>query len=117
MKKVTLPSSMVFALAPKLAWAQTSSGPENYQWGPGMMGWGGGWSGMIFGPIFMIVMLALIIAIAVLLVRWIGGTSQGGAPYQPAPPARTSLDILKKRYANGDIDTEEFEARRRTLGE
>jgi putative membrane protein len=80
-----------------------------------MMGWGGGWYGMIFGPIFMILLLALVIAIAVLLVRWLGGPGQ---PTSHQPPwASTPLDILKERFARGEIDKQEFEERRRVLGE
>jgi len=60
--------------------------------------------------------LALVIAVAVLLVRWLGGPWQAGAPHQ-SPLARTPLDILKERFARGEIDKEEFEERRRILGE
>jgi len=97
------------------AWAQTSRDLDRYGWGSHMMGWSGGWFGMIFGPIFMILVLALAIAVAVLLVRWLGGASSTATPHQP--PARTPLDILKERFARGEIDKEEFEDRRRTLGE
>jgi putative membrane protein len=99
---------------PSEAWAQASPDVERYGWGQHMMGWGGGWGGMILGPIFMIVVLALVIAVAVLLVRWLSGPLQAAAPHQPA---RTSLDILKERFARGEIDKEEFEERRRILGE
>jgi putative membrane protein len=71
---------------------------------------------MILCPIFMILVLALVIAVAVLLMRWLGGTSQAAAPHQPLPPARTPLDILKERFARGEIDKEEFDERR-LLGE
>jgi putative membrane protein len=67
---------------------------------------------MIFGPLFMILVLAVVIAIAVLLVRWLGGAG----PHQ-MPPGRTPLDILKERFARGEIDKAEFEERRRVLGE
>jgi putative membrane protein len=101
------------ALLPGAAVAQTTSDPDRYGWGSHMMGWG--WSGMIFGPIFMILVLALVIAVAVLLVRWLGGSSLTATPHQP--PARTPLDILKERFARGEIDKDEFDERRRILGE
>jgi len=103
------------AFQPGAAWAQASPDLERYGWGPHMMGWGGGWLGMIFGPVFMILVLALVIAVAVLLVRWLGGSPLAATPHPP--PARTPLDILKERFAGGEIDKDEFEERRRTLGE
>ncbi len=70
---------------------------------------------MMFGPLFMILMLAAVIAVAVLLVRWLGGSWQGAAPHVLL--GRTPLDILKERFARGEIDKEEFDERRRVLGE
>jgi len=78
-----------------------------------MMWWGGGWYGMIFGPLFMILVLAVLIAAVVLLLRWAGGPWQQTAP----PHSRTALDILKERFARGEIDKNEFEERRRVIGE
>jgi putative membrane protein len=104
------------ALSPILVWAQGPSEPERYAYGPHMMWWGGGWFGMIFGPLLMILVLALVIAIAVLLVRWLGGPWQASVQHQ-APPGRTPLDILKERFARGEINKEEFEERRRVLGD
>ncbi|MEY8829753.1 SHOCT domain-containing protein [Sedimentitalea sp. XS_ASV28] len=85
----------------------------DYWYGHPMMGWGGGWGGMIFGPFFMIIVLALVIALAVVLVRWIGEPRSGAGPTGGRPP----IDILKERFARGEIDKEEFEERRRVLGE
>ena len=81
-----------------------------------MMGWGGGWFGMIFGPIFMILVLAVVIAVAVLIVRWLGGPWHVTAPHQ-TPTTQSPLDILKERFARGEIDRQEFEERRLILGE
>lgn len=69
---------------------------------------------MIFGPSFMILVLGVVIAAAVVIARGLGGP----APWAPPmPPGRTPLDILKERYARGEIDKEEFEERRRVLGD
>jgi putative membrane protein len=106
-------------LVPAWVSAQQQQGePYRYDYGPHMMGWGwgGGWYGMIFGPLFMILVLALVIAVVVLLVRWLGGPSHWAPPHY-MPPGRTPLDILKERYARGEIDKQEFEERRRVLGD
>jgi putative membrane protein len=103
------------SLAPAWAWAQAPSEP--YRYGPDhMMWWGGaGGYGMIFGPLIMILVLAAVIAIVVLLVRWLGGPWHGAALQHGAPPGRTPLDILKERFARGEIEKDEFEERRRLL--
>ena len=80
------------------------------------MMWGAGWYGMIFGPLLMILVLAVVIAVAVLIVRSVGGPWQGTVPPH-YPPHRTPVDILKERFARGEIDKNEFEERRRVLGE
>lgn len=104
--------STLVALAPIVATAQPA--PERYVYGPGMM-WGGDWHGMFLGPFFMIIAFAVAIAVVVLMVRLLGGFHHG--PSLHHPPARTALDILKERFARGEIDKAEFEDRRRVLGE
>ena len=99
-------------LVPVRAWAATPVGPYGY--GPPMM-WGWGWYGMIFGPLFMIIVLAAVIVVAVLAVRWLGGPwSAAGAPPHP-PASRPALDILNERFARGEIDQAEYEAKRRLI--
>jgi putative membrane protein len=99
-------------LAPFSVWAQQS---DTYRYGPHMMGWGGGWYGMIFGPLLMILFLAIVIALAVLLVRWLGGPWAPTQSLPPTPSGPSPLDILKQRFARGEIDKKEFEERRRIL--
>lgn len=78
------------------------------------MMWGAwGWAGMVLGPLMMIVVLAAVVAAAVLLVRWMGGAPAAGPA--PATPGKTPLDILNERFAKGEIDQQDFEARRRLL--
>ena len=110
--KMVATAGSALVLMPGAAWAQTTSDADRYPYGPHMMWWGGGLYGMIFGPLFMILMLAVVIAVVVLLVRWAGGQGQATAPSH-----RTPLDILKERYARGEIDKDEFEERRRVIGE
>lgn len=104
------------AIGSGLARAQSAAEPGRYADGPHMMWPGGGW-GMIFGPVYMILVLAVGIALAAVLVRWLnGGPFQGPGTHQ-LPPGRTALDILKERYARGEIDKQEFEERRHTLAD
>ena len=94
------------------AWAQGPSGPDGGPWQM-MHGWGMGWGGggMFLGPLFMIVWLALLVAVIVVLVRWLGGGSFG-----VGSPPRTPREILDERFAKGEIDQEEYEKRRKVLG-
>jgi putative membrane protein len=105
-------AGVAIVLVPAWALAQGSADADKYGYGPHMMWWNGGWYGMLLGPLFMVLVLAAVITLVVLLVRWLGGPSQGA---HPAPSARTPLDILKERFARGEIDKQEFEERRRVL--
>ena len=113
---IRLAASASLPLIPSAAWAQGPADADRYGYGPHMW-WGGGWHAMIFGPLLMIFLLAVAIAIALLLVRWLGGPWHSAATLTPPPAARSALDILKERFARGEIDKNEYEERRRVLGE
>jgi len=70
--------------------------------------WGFGFGHWLFGVLFWLLVLVAIIA---LFRFWSGGAS--GEHRRE----KTALDILKERYARGEIDHEEFERRRRDLSE
>jgi putative membrane protein len=75
--------------------------------GPGMMG---GFGFMWLMPIFWIVILGLIIWAIVGVVGRPGESSgQGSAKTDSA------LEILKQRYARGEISREEYEAKKKDL--
>lgn len=97
------------ALGALMAMPALAQQPQGGYYGHGHMWDGGGWW-MFLGPLWMIVVIGLLIAGVVLLVRWLGGPQ---APGQPS--SGRALDILKERFARGEIDKEEFEQRRRLL--
>ena len=78
--------------------------------------WHDGWYGWFVGPIMMIVFLVITGIVVVSIVRWLMGPGHHGhGPYAPRPVESSPLDILKERYARGEIDKDEFEERRRVL--
>lgn len=107
---------LALALSFGTAWGQTQPDADRYGYGPGMMGWGGGY-GMVFGPLFMILILAVVVAAVVIVLQGRGGSWLGRSPPHGMPPARSPIDILKERFAKGEIDKAEFEERRHVLGE
>ena len=70
-----------------------------------MMNWGGDFGmGMMGGGIFMIIFWVLLIIVVIYLIKFLaGGSSLGGA--KPESPQ----DILKKRFARGEMSQKEFE--------
>ena len=71
-----------------------------------------GWGHMFFGGLMMIVFWGGLIALVVLLVRWLSrnDTSASGPSRRPTP-----LEILQERYARGEIDKQEYEERKKDL--
>ena len=74
-------------------------------WHP-WMGWGFGW--MWFMPLFMIAFWALVIGAVVALVR---SSGLGTGTHRE----ESAMEILRRRYARGDISKEEYEEKRRDL--
>lgn len=75
----------------------------------------GGWHGWFMGPIMMLVFIGFAVALVILLVRLLGGSGHGHAVQRHGPLGNTALDILKERFARGEIDKDEFEERRKLL--
>ena len=84
----------------------------DWHMGPGMMGsWGMGW----FGGNFMIIFWILILVGLVFVIRWLvqttgkkGDTDQRGS---------RAMEILKERYARGEIDKTQFETMKHDLAD
>ena len=90
-------------LVPTAALAQERA----YEWGWGMhpMWWGAWGLGMM---VIMLLFWVLVIVGIVVGIRWL--LSQG-----KESRSDSALEILRQRYARGEINKEEFEARRRDL--
>lgn len=93
-------------MAPGSALAQGRTYEWDWSMHPMMFMWGAG--GLIM-MLMMLVFWGLVIAGLVVGLRWLIG--------QARPTGRDeALEILRQRYARGEIDKQEFDARRRDLG-
>jgi putative membrane protein len=78
--------------------------------GPGMMNWGygSGWLMVILNIVFWVVVIVAI----VYFIKWLSASSgQGG--YEKK--GDSALEILRERYAKGEIDKDEFEEKKKAL--
>lgn len=82
------------------ATAQTSGYGHMMNWGYGM--------GMMFGPVLWLVVIGLVVAGVILLVR-------RSDPGHHGKSGNEALSVLDIRFANGEIDAEEYEARKKLL--
>jgi putative membrane protein len=72
-------------------------------------------SGGILTIILMILFWALIIGSIVWLVSRLVSRTTTNSPSHTATPSESALDILKTRYARGEISKEQYEEMRRDL--
>ena len=83
------------------ACAQGPNGPMG-NWGP-MMGYG-------YGGGFMWLIILALVGVAVFFLLQVSKSKGSDGPITEKP-----LDILKKRYAKGEIDKEEFDRKKKDL--
>jgi putative membrane protein len=87
-------------------------------WGDGF-GWSGlggfGWVGMLLSSVMMLVFWGGLIALGFFAVRALArsGSGQAGAAGYGGSRA---MDVLKDRYARGEITKEQYEVMRRDIG-
>jgi putative membrane protein len=64
----------------------------------------------LFMPFFMIIVWIIIIAGIALLINWLAKQSRSSRT-----DGNSALNILKERYAKGEIDQKEFETKKKDL--
>lgn len=69
-----------------------------------------------FGWVFMVLFWVLIIVGIVALVKWMGTSSSAGGRSGSGSESK-ALDILKARFASGEIDEQEFQKRKREVAQ
>jgi putative membrane protein len=94
---------------------------EYHPWyGPGMMGsWGSGWMWW-FGSVMHLLFWGLVVFVLFLLARRLWSSSQSSSEAMRNSSSEvmrneSPMDILKRRYASGEIDREEFEQKKQDL--
>ena len=104
MRQIALPALAISAMAfAAPLWA----GPDgDLQSGYGYMMWNGGHG--LFGGLMMLLFWGLVIGLVVLAFRGFSGRSD-------TRPGNSALDILKERYARGEIEEDEYERRKERL--
>ncbi len=73
--------------------------------------------GMFFGLLFMLLLIAGIVLLVVLLLRSMNILGSARSDYNQNQARNAVLDILKERFAKGEIDAKEFNERKRFLSE
>src|SRR3970282_2162810 len=97
--------ALTAALIPSPAMAQERPWEQGWGMHPGWWMWGAGGAVMM---LMMLVFWGLVITGLVLGIRWLARQGREERPDRPR-------DILRERCARGEINKEEFEARRRDL--
>lgn len=69
------------------------------------------------GWVFMILFWVLVIAGVIAIVRWLGSGASRAKSDLSLPSHKKPADILRERYARGEIDREEFLQRLEDLGD
>ena len=75
-------------------------------WPQHMFGYG--WGSMLVGSLMMLLFWGGLIALIVIIIRALTKSGSASAA-APSGNKETALDILKKRYARGEISKEEYE--------
>ena len=89
-----------------------------------MWGYGLSWGGMLMMLLNLVIWIALLAVVAWAIIRWVNGKMTNATPFStstlaqgPAMPegGPCAIEILRQRYARGEIDAATFEQMRERL--
>lgn len=78
-----------------------------------MWGYDFSWGGMFMMLLSSTLWIALLVVLAWAIIRWFNRKTTSSVP--PVTSAPSALEILRQRYARGEIDTATFEQMRERL--
>jgi putative membrane protein len=89
-----------------------------------MWGYGFSWGGMLLMMLSSVIWVVLLAVVAWAIIRWVNGKMTNATPFSTSTPTRgpgmpagglSSIEILRQRYARGEIDAATFEQMRERL--
>ena len=89
-----------------------------------MWGYGFGWGGMLLMMLSSVIWIVLLAVVAWAVIRWVNGKMPNATPFSSSTPAQgmgmpaggpSAIEILRQRYARGEIDADTFEQMRERL--
>ncbi|MEK7658675.1 MAG: SHOCT domain-containing protein [Patescibacteria group bacterium] len=115
MKKIIISILAIVAILTIVApvYAQTANGYNQPYYFNSMMGFGCGYGAGWLGMIFMILFWILVIVVIVSFVGWLVRQAKSDITHDNGDSK--AIDILKERYAKGEIDKKEFEEKKKEL--
>ena len=86
--------------------------PPNFQFHRGYVMFGGGPNDQFVHFVLLLIFLVVVAAIAFVILRHFTSEHHGHAAHTAVPAATDeAIDVLKMRFAKGEIDDEEFTTR------
>ncbi len=82
-----------------------------------MWGYDFSWGGMLLMMLSSLIWIALLVVVVWAIIRWFNSKTTNSAPLSTSTPLSgpSALEILRQRYARGEIDTATFEHMREHL--
>lgn len=82
---------------------------------PMMYWYGYGWGGALLMLLSMLLWIAVVALLVWALIRWLSPVAHRTGMAGPSATSPSAIEILRQRYARGELDTATFESMRERL--